>query len=106
VVVDDVEDLDVVVAGERDVGDVHLPAFVGQVGFEAGVGAAGPLVGLGGDKAAGAKHSPDGGDRRGGVVALGEVMVDRDRAGVEAVLGEVFAQGDDLVFEVVGDPGR
>ena len=87
-------------------GDVGLPALVGEVGFEAGVGAAGPFVGLGGDEASGAQHSPDGGDRRGGVVTLGEVVLDRDRAGVVAVLSELFAQGDDLVFVAVRDAGR
>jgi len=35
-----------------------------------------------------------------------EVMVDRDGAGIEAVLGQLLAQGDDLVLEAVGDPRR
>jgi hypothetical protein len=59
VVVDDVEDLDVVAVGEGPVGDVHLPALVGEFGFEADVGAAGPFVGLGGDEPAGVENSPD-----------------------------------------------
>jgi len=39
-------------------------------------------------------------------VALAEVVMDRDRAGVEAALVQLLAQGDDLVFEAVGDAGR
>ncbi len=47
VVVDDVEDLDVGAVGEVPVGDVGLPAFVGQVGFEAVQDDRGRLCGCG-----------------------------------------------------------
>jgi len=47
VVIDDVEDLHDRVAVEVPVGRVGLPAFVGQLGFEANERRAGPLVGLG-----------------------------------------------------------
>jgi len=59
VVVDHVEDLDRGAVGEGPVGDVHLPAFVGEFGNEPLVGAAGPFVGLGGHEPAGVQDPPD-----------------------------------------------
>ena len=59
VVIEMVEDLDVGAVGEGPVGGVELPAFVGLVGFEADVGALGPLVRLGGDEPAAGEHPPD-----------------------------------------------
>jgi hypothetical protein len=46
--------------GERHMGDVGLPALVGELGGEAVPGALGSLVGLGGDKAPGLEDPPDG----------------------------------------------
>jgi hypothetical protein len=59
VVIDDVEDLDLGAAGQAHVGDVHLPALVGELGVEPDVGALGSFVGLGGDEAVGLEHPPD-----------------------------------------------
>ncbi len=64
VVVDEVEDLGGRSVGEAPVGDVGLPALVGQVGFEAFPAGAGPLLGLWGDEAAAFQDAPDGGDSR------------------------------------------
>ena len=105
-VVDHVQDLDVTPVGQADVGGVHLPALVGELGDKADVGAPGPLVGLGGDEAPGPKHTPDRRDRRDLAVALGEVLVDRLRASVPPGVLEGLAKPHDLVFEQVGDPRR
>jgi hypothetical protein len=71
VVVDDVEHLGEAAVGHLDVGDVGLPALVGQVGDETLVGALRSLVGLGGDEAGGLEHSPDRRHRRHVAGALG-----------------------------------
>jgi hypothetical protein len=47
VVVEDVEDLHVGAVGQGPVGGVGLPAFVGEFGFEAEIGAARPFLRLG-----------------------------------------------------------
>jgi hypothetical protein len=49
VVVEDVEHLEHLAVGGGDVGDVGLPALIGELGGEAPPGAAGPFVGLGDD---------------------------------------------------------
>jgi hypothetical protein len=59
VVVEDVQDLHIGAAGQAPVGDVGLPAFVGLLGGEAGVGGFGPLVRLRGDEPAGGQDAPD-----------------------------------------------
>jgi hypothetical protein len=53
VVVDDVRDLDQAAVPQGHMGDVGLPALVGQLGTEALVGGLRSLVRLGGDEAPG-----------------------------------------------------
>jgi hypothetical protein len=105
VVVDEVEHLDGTAALQGDVGDVHLPALVRQVRFEADIGASGPLVRLGRDEATPGEDPPDGRDRAGrdAVVVAGEVGVDRVGPCIGAELDELLSQSDDLVFHGVGE---
>jgi hypothetical protein len=90
------------------VGDVHLPTLVGQVRFEAEIGALGAFVRLRGDEASAGEDPPDARDRtrRDTAVRSREVGVDRVGAGVGAELGELLAERDDLVFDGIRDPGR
>lgn len=82
-------------------GDVALPALVGQGRLEADQRRVGTLRRLGLDEAAPREH-PTGRRCRGHVIsAMRHVPGDRARAGVEARIDKVLAQGDDLVFEVV-----
>ena len=86
------------------VGDVGLPALVGELGLEADPGGPGPLVGLGHHKPPPPEHAPDRGDRRCVAALLNQVVPDRLRAGVEALLTELLAQPHDLVLELGGGP--
>lgn len=100
-VIDDVEDLDGAV-GEQPVGDVGLPAFVGLVGFEPDQRRSRAFLGSWCDEAAADKDPPDRRGRRGGAVAAVQVRGDRRRAGIQAVIDELSAQGDDLVLDRAG----
>ena len=93
VVVEPVEDLDVGAVGEAPVGEVGLPALVGLGGVEAAVGGAGSFAWLGDDQAGGVQDAADRGGRRRPVALVLEVPGDRDRAGVQAVRGELRAVG-------------
>jgi len=106
VVIDDVEHLEGRAAGDADVGDVALPAFVGELGGKADPGALGPLVRLRGDQPAGLEHPPDRGHRRHLLMPLGQVVVNGRRPGVEPGAGQVLAQRGDLLLPAAGDPGR
>jgi hypothetical protein len=107
VVVDHVEDLDLFAVGQHDVGNVHLPALVGQIGLEADVRALGALVGLGCDEAPGFEYPPDGGDRGDLAPTVRPTQMDLDRLGpgVKASLGQFLSETDDLVLVDVGDFG-
>jgi hypothetical protein len=106
VVVDPVEDLGVGAVGEEPVGDVGLPALVGLSGLESDAAALGSLVRLRDDEAAGGEDPPDRGHRRAGTVPPGQMGGDGGRAGLVAVPVEAFADGDDLILDLVGGPGR
>jgi len=104
VVIEHVQDLDVGPVREAPVGGVGLPALVRQLGTKAPPGAAGALVGLGDDKAPPGQHPPDRGHRRHLLAGLSppvpeEVVLDRVRPGVEALLAQGLAQCDDLVLD-------
>nr|WP_231881008.1 hypothetical protein [Brachybacterium sp. sponge] len=85
VVVEEVEDLDSSPGGEEGVGDVCLPALVGQLGLEPSMGAAGAFLRGGGDEALGAQETADRGGRGGVQAGLFEVPGDGERAGVGAI---------------------
>jgi hypothetical protein len=106
VVVEQVEDLHLGSVGERPVGNVELPAFVGLLGGEPQVAALRPLVRLRGDEAAGGQDPPDRGDRRRRPELLLEVERDRRRAGVMTAAVEFLADPDDLVLDRHGGPLR
>jgi hypothetical protein len=61
-------------------------------------------VRLGDDEPSSAEHPPDRGDRRHLSAAEPDVVVDRAGPGVQAELGELLAQPDDLVLDLIGDP--
>jgi hypothetical protein len=107
VVVDDVQDLDLAPVGQSYVGDVHLPAFIGQFGSEVDVGGLRTLVRLRGDKASSLEHPPDG--RRGGDLGppVRPAQVDPYRlgSGVEARPDELLSDADDLVLVAVDHLG-
>lgn len=77
--------------GESVVGEVGLPGLVGLVGLEADVGRPGSLGGVGGDGAGADQDPVDRGPRQHGAVAVAQVPVDGVGAGVQAGLGELFA---------------
>jgi hypothetical protein len=106
VVVDDVEHLEFGAVRDPDVGDVCLPALVGEVGGEADPAAVGPLVGLGGDEAPGLEDPPDRRDRRRGAEPLVQVVAGGLGAGVETGVDQLFADGDDRLVVAIGDPRR
>ena len=84
VVVEPVDDLRAGAAGQRPVGEIGLPALVGQGRFEPEVGGAGPLAGLGGDQAGGVQDPADRRGRRDVQPGLLQVPGDGDGAGVPA----------------------
>lgn len=62
-----------------------MPALVRLFGGEAAVGAAGPLAGLGGDQAVVMQDASDGGGGRHRQAGLGQVLLQGQRPGVQAV---------------------
>jgi hypothetical protein len=85
VIVDEVEDLRVLAAGELPVRDVGLPCLVWQVRLEANQRAAGSLLWLRHDQSLALEDPPDRRSGRHILDAAGEVVRDRRRAGVMAV---------------------
>ena len=106
VVVDEIEDLHPGAVGEGPVGHVRLPGLVGQRRLEAHPGGPWPLLGLGDDEATPDQGPVDAGPARSGSVTLSQVVLDGEWSGVEALLGQLLAQGHDLVLELHGHLGR
>lgn len=77
---------------EAVVGDVGLPAFVGQRGFEADVGRFRALLRLRGDEAGPFQGAPDRRRRHDRVVVVVQVPGDGVGAGVETFPRELLAQ--------------
>jgi hypothetical protein len=106
VVVEGVQDLDLGAVAEPPVGDVGLPALVGHLGAEPDPRAAGSLLRLGGDEPPAVEDPPDRGP--GGQplteMTTPEVDLDRRGPGVDPEVGQLLAQTDDLVLELVGGP--
>jgi len=95
VIVHEAEDLDVSAIGEGVVGEVGLPAFVGQLGGEPDVGGLGPLGRLRDHQASASQVA---GHRRGRdpyPVAVLQVPHDGVRSRVQALALEIFAELDD-----------
>ena len=95
VIVEPGEDLGVVSGAQVVVGEVGLPAFVGQLGLEPDVGGAWFLAWFGCDKAGSDEVTVDRGFRHRHLVVVVEVPGDRCVAGIETLRGEVVAGGDD-----------
>jgi hypothetical protein len=90
VVVEPVEEFDVGAIGQGPVGEVGLPPFIGLFGLEAAVGAAGPFTWLWGDQAVVVQDAADRGGGGHGQASLGQMALQGQWAGVEAVGGELF----------------
>jgi hypothetical protein len=106
VVVEPREDLAVVAGRQRVVGEVGLPGLVGLVGFEADVGRAGPLLGLGDDEPGVLQVAVDRRGRDLEAVVVVQHPGDRVRAGVETLAGEVAAHAQDRVDRGGGQCSR
>ena len=97
VVVEPSDDLGVLTAAEREVGEVGLPGLVGLLGSEADVGGLGPLLRLGGDQALPGQGARDGAEGDLELVVVLEVPGAGLGAGVESGLGQSLADPDDQV---------
>ncbi len=106
VVVEPGADLDLPSVRQAPVGEVGLPDLVGQQGLEAPPRAARTFVRLGHDETRGVEDTSDGRCRGDGQALPFEVPGDPDRARVEAVAGELDAQGDDPGTADIGRPVR
>ena len=110
-VVEPGQDLDVgtwptVGTGQPVVGEVGLPALVGEVCLEAGVGGLGALGGRRYDEAVAGQVAADGGGRDAKVVDVSEVPGDGLGAGVESSRRQVATQLEDQGDGLRGDRGR
>ncbi len=105
-VIEHVQDLDLRSTPEAPVRDVGLPAFVRHLGREPDERAARALLRLGRDEAAPGEHPPDRRDRRCRSLATAQVVGDRVGTGIQALIGELLAERDDLVLEGLGRPVR
>ncbi len=110
VVVHEVDDLDTLpLVGpvvDGPVGHVGLPGLVGQGRLEALPGGPRSLLGLGGDEPPADEGPVDSGPPGGRPVALRQVVLDRQGAGVQPFLVQLLAHGDDLVLELERELGR
>lgn len=102
VVIQPGEDLGVGAIREPPVGDVGLPALVGQVGFEADVRGLRLLLRVRDHQSGGDEVATDRRDRHVETVAVLEVPADRHRPRVEPLGGELDAQ----VHDQPNDLGR
>jgi len=106
VVVDHVEHLEDDAVSHLDMGDIGLPALVGEVSLEADPGALGAFLGVGRDEAPRGKHPLDGRHRRDVAPGRRHVEVDRLGSGVDAEVLELFVPAHDLVLVEIGDARR
>ena len=101
VVVEPVQDLGIGAVGQLPVGEVGLPRLVRQFGLEAAVGTLRSLARVGVDGPVSGQDPRDRGRRDDGVLLL-QVPADGVWAGVQALLGECLAQGEDAVDDRLG----
>jgi hypothetical protein len=106
VVVEEGQDLGVGAVGQRVVGEVGLPALVGQLRGEPDVGGLGALLRLGDDEPVFGQVACHGGPGHGQAVVVGQVPADGVRAGVEARDGQLLSQLDDQVDSLASHRGR
>ena len=103
VVVEPRQDLDVGAVGEPPVGEVRLPALVGEDRFEPDVGGLRSLLRVRLNEAGLDQPPADRGHRHGDLVVVLEVPADRDRPGVEAFSGQRSPEVHDQRGDVVAD---
>jgi hypothetical protein len=96
VVIEDVEHLEHRPAGPPHMGDVGLPALVGELGREPHPGTLGPLVRLGRDETPGPQHPPDRRHRWRMLVPLGQMVMDGRGTRIKPGRVQILAQGGDL----------
>ena len=106
VVVDEVEDLDVSAVGQGPVGDVGLPALVRQSASKRMKDLFGRFFGSGMTKPRRMSTRQIVETDGVGSDLLAEVPVDGVWTGVEALLGQVLADGDDRILDVIAGPPR
>jgi hypothetical protein len=97
VVVNEAEDLGVGATVEPVVGEVGLPALVGELGREPHIGALGPLVRLGGDQSSAGQVAGDAGPGYLDAVVMVEVPADRVGTRIQTLVLEVLAPLDDPI---------
>lgn len=95
VVIEEVEDLHAGAVGEEPVGDIGLPTFVREVGFEAGVGTLRSFLRLGSDETCLMEDAADGRDRRDRGAVVAQMPGDGLSSGIGALSCEVPAQFND-----------
>ena len=104
VIVDHVQDLDLGPVGEAPMGDVGLPPLVRHRSLEPDEGAPGSFLGLRvtNPRREGSARS----SRPKAVAARDAAQVDSDRVGtgIDAEVGQLLAELDDLVLELLGRP--
>lgn len=109
-IVDEVDDLHLGRVGKAPVGDIGLPALVEKARLEAHEARTRTLARLRSDETPTDEHAVDSSNRRHQFTGETQVVVDRLRAGVEALLGELFARQHNSILELgwgpVPDPAR
>jgi hypothetical protein len=105
-VVDPAQDLDVAAVGEPPVGEVTLPALVGQVGLEADVGRARSFLRFDLGEAGSTQGAIDRCRRHAQVVMLAEMPGDRVRPGVQPSSDQFVTQLHDQLGGLAQDGSR
>jgi hypothetical protein len=92
VVIEPGQDLGAGSVCQRVVGEVRLPALVGQLGLKPQVGRLRPLAWLGGDQPCAGQIAADGRRRHPDAMVMFQVPGDRAGTGVQALPSQVLAQ--------------
>jgi hypothetical protein len=97
------QDLGIGPAGERVVGEVGLPALVRLLSGEPDAGRLRPLARLRGDQPSPHQVPADRSRRHGELMVVTQVPADRVRPGIQALPGQLLAQGNDQIGGGVAD---